>query len=158
MARNCPSDMTSTRRLFILVRSMATIQACEYSSEQMITTQLPTASTDLPNVKMRTPDRVLITVRRYLVRATPIRTGMVATPVAESPARSLMSGSVEAMNVQENVNRNTSKVAVPGIDAVINTGKSDAESAHDMETTRFFITGISFNRRYLHDRGRMGTL
>jgi hypothetical protein len=124
----------------------------------MITTELPTGSTDLPRMKMSTPDMRLIPVRRTLVRATPIRTGMVATPVAESPTRSLMSGSVEAMNVQEKINRNTTRVAIPGIDAVINTGRSDAENAHDVETTTFFITGISFNRRYLHHRGRMGTL
>jgi hypothetical protein len=137
---------------------MEMIHTCEYTSEQRITTQTPAGNTDLPRKRIQAPAAMFSAVRRILLLATPRRTGMVAKPVAESPVRSLMSGSTEATNVQENMNMNVTRVAVPGVDPDRYTGNSEKESPHAQETTMFFMTGISFNRWYSHPLGRIGTL
>jgi hypothetical protein len=150
--------MTSQRRSFFVVRSIEIMQIWEYTREVMIMALASIGMAELPIVRIMAPAETFIIVRILRLRATPTRTGMVATPVAESPLRSLMSGSTEATNVQQNMNRNTTMDAAPGADAPRYTGTSENASAHDVETTRFFMTGISFKRRYPHHLGSIGTL
>jgi len=150
--------MTSQRRSFMVVRSMEMMQIWEYTREMMIMAHAITGITFLTVMRMRAPAEIFIKVRILRLRPTPTRTGMVATPDAKSPVRSLISGSTDATNVQQNMNRNTTRDAAPGTEVLRYTGTSENASAHDVETTRFFITGISFNRRYPHHLGSIGTL
>jgi hypothetical protein len=62
------------------------------------------------------------------------------------------------INVQQNMNRNTIRDPAPGAELPRYTGTSENAIAHAVETTRFFMTGISFNRRYPHHFGSTGTL
>jgi hypothetical protein len=150
--------MTSQRRSFFVVRSMEMMQTWEYTREARIMAIACIGITVLPRRRIMAPAEIFIMVRILRLRPTPIRTGMVATPVAKSPLRSLMSGRTEAINVQQKMNRNTTIDDPPGAAVLRYTGTSENASAHDRETTRFFITGISFKRRYPHHFGSIGTL
>jgi hypothetical protein len=112
----------------------------------------------LPCKRITAHAEKFIIVRIFRLRSTPTSTGMVATPDAQSPVLSLMSGSTEATNVQQNMKRKTTTDAVPGTEAPRYTGTSENASAHEIETTKFFITGISFKRRYPDHFGSKGTL
>ena len=77
-----------------------------------------TGITLAPSRRIMAPAEMFIAVRITLLRSTPTSTGMVATPVAESPLRSLISGSTEATNVQQKMNEKTIIEAVFGVEAL----------------------------------------
>jgi hypothetical protein len=117
MVRNCPSEITSQRRSFFVVLSIKRIHPWEYIREKIIIAMPGMGMTWVPSRRIMAPAEMFITVRILLLRSTPTSTGMVATPVAESPLRSLMSGSTEATNVQQKMNKKTIIEAVSGLEA-----------------------------------------
>ena len=88
----------------------------------------------------------------------PRRTGMVRTPAARSPSRSLMSNRTVLIKTKEKKNRMTASVTRSGLAPEIYTGRRAGGSAQATATSKLFKTGISLSLRHLNPLGNIGML